>query len=398
MANIYLDNASTTYPKPETVYVAMDAFARGCGASPGRGGYARAVEAEAMVSRCRTAVARVLGVTDPSTIAFGSGATEAINCALKGLLLRPGDHAVATALEHNAVLRTLRALERQRGIAWTVAECSPDGGVDPAAVAAAIRPETKVVCAVHASNVLGTVLPVRKLVRVAHASGVPILVDGSQSAGALAFSVEELGIDLFAFTGHKALLGPPGTGGLYVRPGLELETWKEGGTGTRSEDLDPHLSMPERIEAGTPNAWGIAGLLAGIEWLVAEGAARVHDRELALATTLTERAAAIEGVTVYGPREPERKVGVLSLRIGTLPPADVGRLLGERYGIAVRTGLHCAPLSHEAIGTARSGGTVRFGVGPFTTESDIEVALGAIQDIAAAAYRRKRSGPCVGRS
>lgn len=228
---------------------------------------------------------------------------------------------------------------------------------------------------------------------------MPVLVDGSQTAGALAFSVEELGIDIFAFTGHKALLGPPGTGGLYVRPGLELETWKEGGTGTRSESLELPPSMPERVEVGTPNAWGLAGLLAGIDWLVEEGVPAVRARELALATALADRAAAIEGVAVHGPRDHDLRMGVVSLRIGTLPPSDVGRLLGERYGIAVRTGLHCSPLAHEAIGTARSGGTVRFGVGPFNTEADVDAAVGALRDIAAAAYRRRgRSGACVGRS
>jgi len=387
---IYFDNASTSYPKPEAVYAAIDAFARTCGASPGRGGYARAVAAEETVSRSRAAVARAIGAGDPSRIAFASGSTEALNWALKGLLVKAGDHAVVTALEHNAVLRPLQAITRSRGTTWTVVPCAPDGTVDPGAVAEAIRPETRLVCAVHASNVLGTLVPIGAIVRLAHERGIPVLVDGSQTAGAFPFSVDELGIDLFAFTGHKSLLGPPGTGGLYVRTGLEVETWKEGGTGTRSESLDPPVSMPEHLEAGTPNAWGLAGLLAGIETLLSAGIENVRRRELDAVTRLAEGFRATDGVTVYGPHDPARKVGIVSVNVSRLPPSEVGRLLGERYRIAVRTGLHCSPLVHEAIGTARTGGTVRFGIGPFNTAEHVEAAVQAIREIAAAVYRRKR--------
>ncbi len=389
MLDIYLDNATTSFPKPEGVYRAMDRFARECGASPGRGGYVRSLAAGEEVSACRRAVASVLGVRDPSRIAFASSSTEALNWALKGLLTKPGDHAVVTALEHNAVLRPLRSMERARGISWSVVQSAPDGTIDPAAVAKAIRPETRVVCAVHASNVLGTVLPVGEIAREAHARGVPVLVDGSQTAGALPFSVADLDVDLFAFTGHKSLLGPPGTGGMYVRPGLVLQTSKEGGTGTASESLDPPETMPERHEVGTPNAWGLAGLRAGVEFLLAKGVAVVRQHEAALTALLRGGLAAIGGVAVYGPRDAERSVGIVSISIGTLAPSEVGRLLADRFGIAVRTGLHCSPLAHDVAGSAGLGGTVRFGIGAFTTESDIEAAVSAVQEIAAAAYRRR---------
>ncbi len=388
MPEVYLDNATTSYPKPESVRRAVAEFATGCGASPGRGGYPRALAAEEEVSSCRRAVARLIGTPDPSCIAFASGSTEALNAALKGLLIRPGDHAVVTALEHNAVLRPLRALERSRGVTSTVVQCLPDGTIDSEAVARAIRPETRVVCAVHASNVLGTILPIREIARVAHAWNIPVLVDGSQTAGALPLSVALLEVDLFAFTGHKSLLGPPGTGGLYVRPGLRLETWKEGGTGTRSESLDPPESMPERLETGTANTWGIAGLRAGVEWLLEMGVDRVRAREMALTATLREGLSAIGGVTLYGPRDAERAVGIVSFGIGTLPPSEVGRLLADRFGIAVRTGLHCSPLAHDAAGSARLGGTVRFGIGAFTTEAEVAAAVLAVGKIAGAAYRR----------
>lgn len=388
--DIYLDNATTSFPKPDAVYRAVDAFARSCGVSPGRGGHPAALEAAEMLSRCRTAVARLLGASDPSRVAFASGSTEALNWALRGLLLREGDHAVVTALEHNAVLRPLAALGRQRGVAWTVVPCDAKGDVDPAAVERAIVRETKLVCVVHASNVLGTVAPIREIARVAHARGVPVLVDGSQAAGAYPLSVEEDGVDLYAFTGHKSLLGPPGTGGLYVRPGLAIETSKEGGTGTRSESLTPPVEMPECLEVGTPNAWGMAGLLAGVEHVAAAGVPATRAREMELFTRMVRGLEEIPGVRLFGHREQERRIAILSLNIGTLPPAEVGRLLGERYGIAVRTGLHCAPLTHDAIGTARTGGTVRFGIGPLNAESDIDAAITALRQIAAAAFRKRR--------
>lgn len=389
-AETYLDNASTTWPKPEPVYQAIDEFARACGASPARGGYARAIAAEELVARCRADLATLLGVHDASRIAFASGSTEALNWALRGLLTRPGDHAVVTALEHNAVLRPLRALERTRGVRWDVVPCDAAGRVDPADVAEALRPETRVVCAIHASNVLGTILPIREIAAVAHERGIPVLVDGSQTAGALPLDLERDEIDLFAFTGHKALLGPPGTGGLYVRAGLDLETSKEGGTGVHSEDLDAALDMPERLEVGTANGWGLAGLAAGVRFVLGVGVGFIRESERKTSHHLAFDLGRIPLVERYGPEDADAKVGLVSVNVGSLPAGEVGRLLAEHYGVSVRSGLHCAPLAHRAIGTLSRGGAVRFSVGPFTTVADVGTAVEAVSRLAATAYRKRR--------
>lgn len=392
---IYLDNASTSYPKPEAVYQAVDRFARECGASPGRGGYRRALDAGEAISKCRSVAAAMLGVSHADRIAFSSNSTEALNWAIKGIL-REGDHVVVTALEHNAVLRPVRALEKAIGVEWSVVLASSAGEVDPGEVAAAIRPKTRLICAVHASNVLGNILPIKEIARASHERSALLLVDGSQSAGALQFSVEEMCVDLFAFTGHKSLLGPPGTGGLYVRPGLQIKPWKEGGTGTRSESLDHPENMPESLEAGTPNSWGLAGLLAGIESIQRMGGVHwVHRHESRLAARLLEGLKNIDQVVVYGPQADAARVGIVSMNIGPLPPEDVGRILSQRYGIAVRAGLHCSPLAHEAAGTARRGGSVRFGIGPYSTEGEIDAALEAVGEIASSLYRNKAAGRSV---
>jgi cysteine desulfurase family protein len=390
MDAVYLDNASTSFPKPESVHRAVDAFARQCGASPGRGGYPSALEADEVIGSCRAAVARLLGASDPLRIAFSSGSTEALNWAIRGLLRERGDHAVVSSLEHNAVMRPLRSLEQSRGTAWTAIPCDPDGTCDPEDFARAIRPTTRLVCVIHASNVLGTVLPIAAIADAVHARGVPLLVDASQTAGTLPFSVEELGIDLLAFTGHKGLFGPPGTGGLYVRPGLDLPTSKEGGTGTLSESFEQPDEMPERLESGTPNAWGLAGLRAGVEWVQERGVANLRAQEQLLLDRLTQALRETPGLSLYGPEDSRRKLGILSVNVGNLPPSEVARLLAARFGVAVRAGLHCAPSAHGVAGTLRRGGSVRFGIGAFTTESDVDVAHAAVSEIASAAYRRRR--------
>lgn len=391
---VYLDNASTTFPKPRVVYDAVAKFARYCGASPGRGAYPAAVEAGEVIESCRRSVARVLGVADAARISFTANSTEAINSALHGLLTRPADHAVVTSLEHNAVVRPLRTLERTRGVAWTIVPCGPDGTCDPASVAEAIRKETRVVCVTHASNVFGTVLPVADIAALAHDRGVPVLVDGSQTAGVIPLSVESDRIDFFAFTGHKGLMGPPGTGGLYVRPGLSLPSLKQGGTGTRSESMDHPHEMPEAFEAGTSNSWGLAGLRAGAEWLLARAADRERGREHALARRLAAELRVLPRVRVYGPEARERAVPVVTFNVGTLRPEDVASLLASRYDMAVRAGLHCAPLAHRTAGTLDRGGGVRMSLGPFNAESDIDAAVRAVRDIASAAYRTKERSTC----
>jgi cysteine desulfurase family protein len=391
---IYLDNASTTFPKPRVVYDAVAKFAKHCGASPGRGAYPAAVEAGEVIESCRRAVARVLGVADAARISFTANSTEAINDALHGLLVRPGDHAVVTSLEHNAVVRPLRQLERTRGVVWTVVPCGSDGTCDPASVAAAIRKETRVVCVTHASNVFGTVLPIAEIAALAHDRGVAVLVDGSQTAGVIPLSVETDRIDFFAFTGHKGLLGPPGTGGLYVRPGLSLPALKQGGTGTRSESMEHPSEMPEALEAGTSNSWGLAGLRAGTEWLLARGLGRTCAQEHSLAARLAAELRALPHVRVYGPETRRQSVPVVTFNVGMLRPEDIAALLASRYDLAVRAGLHCAPLAHRTAGTLDRGGGVRMSLGPFNVESDVDSAVRAVSEIASAAYRTKERPAC----
>lgn len=385
MREIYLDNAATTFPKPEEVYRAIDRWMRTQGGSPGRGLYRRAVDAEEMVSDTRERLAALLGAGDPTRIVLTQNSTEALNMALKGYL-RPGDHVVSTVLEHNAVVRPLWALEK-RGVRVTTVESSAEGELSADDVVRALRPETRLVVCVHGNNVLGSITPIGEITRVAHEHGVAVLCDGSQTAGTLPLNVRELGIDLFAFTGHKGLLGPTGTGGLVVGPRIELEPLKEGGTGSLSESPEPPDWLPDRLEPGTPNTFGIAGLRAGVIWLAERGIEWVRAHEAALSQRLLERLLEIRGVTVYSPRTADRRLGVVSLNFDHLSPTDACGILTNKFGIDVRCGLHCSPLTHRRIGTEGTG-TLRMSVGVFTTEADVDAAADAVQKISNLLYRR----------
>jgi cysteine desulfurase/selenocysteine lyase len=289
----YLDNAATSWPKPETVYQAVDHFMREVGATPGRGGHWREEEAARIADEARAALAQLFNAPDPAGIAFTMNATQAINMALKGIL-RPGDHVVTSAIEHNAMWRPLKALER-RGVAVTAVPCAADGTLDPADVAAAIRPATRLIALLHASNVLGTLLPVAEIGQIAQDHGILFLVDAAQTAGAYPIDMAAMHIDLLAFPGHKGLYGPHGTGGLVVRPGIHLETWIEGGSGVESEPETMPEALPLRLEAGTHNAAGIAGLLAGVRFVLEEGVERIRVHELALTGQLIEALCDVPG-------------------------------------------------------------------------------------------------------
>jgi cysteine desulfurase family protein len=383
---IYLDNAATTYPKPPEVYEAINRFMRDMGGSPGRGLYHKAVESEEMLVETRERLARLLGAPDPLRIVMTSNSTEALNIALKGYL-RPGDHVVSTCLEHNAVVRPLWMLEKTRGVQVTTVQSSLQGAIDPADVAAAIRPSTRLVVCVHGNNVLGSIIDIARVVEVAHARGVAVLCDGSQTAGTLPLSVEKLGVDMFAFTGHKGLLGAPGTGGLIVGPGIELEPLEEGGTGSISESPEPPDWLPDRLEPGTPNTYGIAGLCAGVKWLEERTVEWVHEHETRLSQRLIERLAAVRGVMVYSPMDPARRLGVVSVTFEHLSPTEACGILANKFSIDARCGLHCAPLTHRRLGTERTG-TLRLSVGVFTTEKDVDAAAEAIERISGVLYRR----------
>jgi cysteine desulfurase family protein len=308
--------------------------------------------------------------------------TEAINLALRGLL-RPGDHVITSSMEHNSVMRPLRALERER-VQVTVVPCSPEGCLDPADVERAIRPNTAMIALNHASNVAGTLWPVAEVGRIARQRHVLLLVDAAQTAGAYPVDVQADAIDLLAFTGHKSLYGPMGTGGLVIgeRVNVErLEPLRRGGTGSRSEEeLQPEF-LPDRFESGTPNAAGLAGLLAAVRWLQARGVDTIHQHEMGLTRQLIAGLGRIPGVSVYGRQDASRQTATISFNIAGMEPSTVGQRLDEEYGILCRVGLHCAPAAHRTLGTFPAG-TVRFGLGAFNTAEDIEQALQAVDNLA----------------
>lgn len=376
--SVYLDNGATTFPKPESVYRAMDDFQRKLGGSAGRSGHWRAVETGRLVYRCREALADFFNVKDPLRLAFTKNATEAINIAIRGLL-RTGDHVVTSSVEHNAVMRPLEAA-KEAGVSYTVVECSSEGRLDPTLVREALRPETALIVVTHASNVAGSIMPVGDIAEIGRARGIPVMVDAAQSAGRLPLDVEALGIDFLAFTGHKELFGPQGTGGLYAREGIDFEPLMRGGTGSDSSSLEQPRGMPDRLESGTLNAVGIAGLTAGVEFVAGMGLGVVRSHELELMEHLVEGVKGIEGVQALGPRESRDRVGIVPLVFENCSSDQVADILDREYGIATRAGIHCSPLSHRTIGTLESG-VVRVSFSFFNETSHVEYLLDSLREI-----------------
>lgn len=379
---IYLDNAATSWPKPPEVARAMTEFLECVGANPGRSAHRLSIESGRRVDGARAALAEILHAPDPLRIVFGLNGTEAINLALRGLL-RPGDHVVTSGIEHNAVMRPLRALEAE-GVALTVVRCAPDGTLDPADLAAAVRPRTVLIALNHASNVCGTITPVAAAGRLAREHGLLLLVDAASTAGCVPIDVERDGIDLLAFTGHKALLGPPGTGGLVIGARVDparLTPLKRGGTGSGSASEEQPTFLPDVYESGTPNAVGLAGLGAAARWVLARGVDAIRAAEATIAGRLSEGLRAIPGVTVHGPRDTALRTATISFDIEGLAPSEVGLRLDDEHGILCRVGLHCAPAAHRTLGTFPRG-TVRFAPGVFTTDAHVERALAAVAELA----------------
>ena len=379
---IYLDSAATSWPKPPAVKEAMVHFLDQVGANPGRSGHRMSVEAARIVYATREAVADLFGFADPLRVVFGQNVTEALNLAMLGLL-REGDHVVTSSMEHNAVMRPLRELER-RGVELTVVACSPEGLLDPQDVEAAVRPNTTMVVLNHASNVVGTVLPVRAVGRIAREHDLLLLVDTAQTAGAYPVDMEEDLIDLLAFTGHKSLLGPMGTGGLLIGERVlasRMRPLKRGGTGSRSELEEQPSFLPDMCESGTGNAVGLAGLGAGVRWVMDRGIDRIRAHEAALTQRLIDGLGGIGGVTVYGTRDAASQTSTVSFNIAGLEPSEVGLVLDERHEVMCRVGLHCAPAAHKTIGTFPRG-TVRFGMGVYTTEDEVDEAIRAVRGLA----------------
>lgn len=382
MEAVYLDNAVTSWPKPEWVYEAADFYNRKIGASPGRGSHRRTLEASRILLETREALARLFNAAEASSIVFTANATESINLALKGLL-EPGDHVIISSMEHNAVARPLSALQ-ERGVEVSVAPCAPDGELDPHDLMPLIRGCTRLICLLHASNLTGTIMPVAEVGKIARQHGVLFLVDAAQSAGVLEIDVEEQHIDLLAFTGHKGLMGLQGTGGLYIRPGLDLRPLKEGGTGSLSEHtLQPDF-MPDRFESGTPNTPGLAGLGAGVRFIQKTGIEKIFQHEKELTEMLLCGLSEIRGVTLYGPEDSRRRTAVVSFNIEGLECGEVAFMLEQAFGIVCRSGLHCAPLAHQTVGTLKRG-AVRLSPGYFNSREEIEIAIRAVHEIASGA-------------
>ncbi|HBQ87050.1 MAG TPA: cysteine desulfurase [Syntrophomonas sp.] len=375
---IYMDNAATSYPKPESVYLAVDRFNRLMGGNPGRGSNQSTARAGSVLLETREALAHLFNIDDCMQIAFTLNITEAINTCLKGIL-KPGDHVITTSMEHNSVARPLYTLTRQ-GVEWTTVPCGNDGTLDPDAVKNEIKPNTRMICMLHASNLVGTIMPIGEVGRIAHEHGLLFMVDSAQSAGVLPIDVKLQNIDILTFTGHKGLLGPQGTGGMYIRPGLEVIPLKEGGTGALSEYLEQPPIMPERMESGTLNTPGIAGLLAGIRFITETGIERIRQHEMRLTAQLIQGLQGIDGVKLYGPADINRRTAVIALNIEDKDCGEVCSQLDYEYDIITRSGLHCAPLAHRTLGTFELG-SCRLSPGYFTTPEEIDQVIRAVYAI-----------------
>jgi len=379
---IYFDNAATSWPKPAGVGQAMQSYLADIGASPGRAGHRQGLEASRLVYGAREAIAQLVGMDDPLRVVFAKNATEALNLALCGLL-QPGDHVVTSGMEHNAVMRPLRELERC-GVALTVAPCSPAGELEPADLQAALRPATRLIVLTHASNVVGTRLPLAAAGEIARRHGALLLADTAQTAGAYPLDMAGDGIDLLAFTGHKALLGPQGTGGLVIGARVPLDEFRpllRGGTGSASEREEQPDFLPDKFEAGTLNAVGLAGLGEGVRFILEAGVETIRRHDETLTAQLLAGLQGIAGVTVYGARRAEAQSPTVAFNIAGLSPADVGLALDDEFGVLCRIGLHCAPAAHRTIGTFPRG-AVRFGLGYFNTAGEVEAALEAVRALA----------------
>ena len=384
---VYLDNAATSFPKPTAVYDAVDAYQREIGVAVGRGSYGEALDAQRIVDRCRQRAASLFGAESPSRMVFTYSGTDGLNLALLGLC-RPGDHVVTSVLEHNSVLRPLRWLQVRRGIEITLVSPRADGRIEPADVRDCLRPETRLVAILHASNVTGAVQPIAEIGELARRNGSLVLIDAAQTAGHATLDVSRMPVDVVACPGHKGLLGPLGTGLVYLRPGLEeqLDCYRLGGTGTQSEDDHQPRQMPDRYEAGNHNAPGLAGLEAGLAFLQSETIEKVRSTEAGLTGLLVEGLRSLPRVTVYGHASPQTPhVGVVSFNVAGFAPHEAASILDESFGIQARAGLHCAPGAHRWLGTLDGGGTVRFSVGPLTTASEIDHALASVRELAESA-------------
>lgn len=376
---IYFDNAATSFPKPKIVYDKIMDVMMNYGANPGRSGHKLAMKVNREIFSTRSKISKLFNVKDPLDIVFTFNCTESLNIAIKGVL-KAGDHIITTSMEHNSVLRPIKFLERS-GITNTIVKGDKQGRVDPKDIQKSIRPETKIIATTHISNLTGTIIDIKEIGKIAKSQGLIYLVDAAQSAGVYSIDVESMNIDLLAFPGHKGLLGPQGTGGLYIKKGIDMVESFQGGTGSISHSLIQPDVMPDKFESGTPNAPGIIGLGTGIDYILEVGIDNIREKELALTKYFIEETSKINGIKLYGPLELNEHGPVISLNIRDADSSEVSYMLNEDYNIAVRPGLHCAPLAHKTIGTFEQG-TVRFSFGYENTFEEIELGIKALRNIA----------------
>ena len=379
---IYLDNGATSFPKPEEVYTFMDYYYRNFGVNPGRSGFDLCMEAGAVIDNTRKQMTKFFNGTDFNRLCFTYNSTDALNLVVSGMLEK-GDHTITTNLEHNSVLRPLYHQSEYNGVEVDYIPVDSKGFVNPDDFPRAFKKNTRLVIVNHASNVIGTLQPIKEIGAHCRKHGIPFVIDASQSAGKVPIDLEEHNLDIVVFTGHKSLLGPTGIGGLYVREGIEIRVTRAGGTGVRSAVKTHLLEYPYRLEYGTINSVGVAGLHAGVKWLEEKGLQEIYAHEMKLTKILRDGLRDVEGVTLYCQDDLTDHIGIFLFNIDGFEAMDVGTLLDVDYNIASRTGLHCAPLIHEHLGTAGIHGAVRFGIGPFNTGEHIHTAIEAVKEIAA---------------
>jgi len=382
MTIIYLDNAASTWPKPPTVKDMMAEAIEDYAANPGRGGHTLAMKASKTVFRTRVQLSRLFGIQNPNNLFFYLNATQALNQAIKGFL-KPGDHVISSSVEHNSVRRPIEFMRKTSQVEATFIEPRDDHHFYVEDFAKAIQPNTRLLVVSHASNLTGVILPVAELGKLAKERGITFLVDASQSAGVLPIHVEEMHIDMLAFPGHKGLYGPQGTGGLYVHNDIDLVPLIHGGTGSQSEAIEQPTTRPDRYESGTVNTVGLAGLQAGVSFVIEKGVENIRQHEWDLVKQTIAQLQEIPGVQVYGPGIDTERVGVVAFNVGDVDASEVSFILDQQYGIATRSGYHCTPLGHQTAGTEQRG-AVRASFGIFNSEKDVEALIHAVKEISSA--------------
>lgn len=376
---IYFDNAATTYPKPEDVYQAVNKCMREYCANPGRSGHKLSMEAGRVILEARELLAELFGAKKSENIIFGLNATDALNTAIKGVV-KQGDHIITTSMEHNSVLRPLKQLENI-GIETTIIKCNELGELSLTELEANVKRNTKLIVTTHASNVTGTIMPIKEIGEIAKRNNLLYIIDASQTAGVYNLNVTNINVDVLIFTGHKGLMGPQGVGGFYIKEGVALRQMREGGTGSMSESLIQPEILPDKYESGTPNTPGLAGLAAGLSFIKKVGIDKIKSHEEEITNYFLNQLAEIENIIVYGPRDIKKQAPVVSLNIKNRTSSEVSFILDNQFDIATRPGLHCAPLAHQTIGTEGKG-AVRFSFGYFNTKVEIDKAVAALKSIA----------------